>query len=100
VRLKINKEPAERGAGKSSWCRSITSNRSTTTTGCREHQEGERRHRRQGGPTCTFPDMQQPASTSGPSTTIPQIRKKALIIDVRGNGGGNVSPMIIVTSAP
>jgi tricorn protease len=25
----------------------------------------------------------------------PQIRKKALIIDVRGNGGGNVSPMII-----
>ncbi len=25
----------------------------------------------------------------------PQLRKKALIIDVRGNGGGNVSPMII-----
>jgi len=25
----------------------------------------------------------------------PQIRKKALIIDVRGNGGGNVSPMLI-----
>lgn len=25
----------------------------------------------------------------------PQVRKKALIIDVRGNGGGNVSPMII-----
>jgi tricorn protease len=25
----------------------------------------------------------------------PQIRKEALIIDVRGNGGGNVSPMII-----
>ena len=25
----------------------------------------------------------------------PQIRKKALIVDVRGNGGGNVSPMII-----
>ncbi len=25
----------------------------------------------------------------------PQIRKKGLIIDVRGNGGGNVSPMII-----
>jgi len=26
---------------------------------------------------------------------FPQLRKKALIIDVRGNGGGNVSPMII-----
>src|SRR5262249_46535568 len=25
----------------------------------------------------------------------PQVRKKALIIDVRGNGGGNVSPMLI-----
>ena len=25
----------------------------------------------------------------------PQLRKKALIVDVRGNGGGNVSPMII-----
>jgi tricorn protease len=25
----------------------------------------------------------------------PQLNKKALIIDVRGNGGGNVSPMII-----
>jgi tricorn protease len=25
----------------------------------------------------------------------PQMRKKALIIDVRGNGGGNVSPMLI-----
>lgn len=26
---------------------------------------------------------------------FPQLRKEALIIDVRGNGGGNVSPMII-----
>lgn len=25
----------------------------------------------------------------------PQLRKKALIIDIRGNGGGNVSPMLI-----
>jgi tricorn protease len=25
----------------------------------------------------------------------PQLRKKALIVDIRGNGGGNVSPMII-----
>lgn len=25
----------------------------------------------------------------------PQLRKKALIVDVRGNGGGNVSPMLI-----
>lgn len=25
----------------------------------------------------------------------PQLNKQALVIDVRGNGGGNVSPMII-----
>jgi hypothetical protein len=27
--------------------------------------------------------------------SYPQLNKQALIIDVRGNGGGNVSPMII-----
>ena len=42
-----------------------------------------------------IPDM----STAGLNEFVkhyyPQLRKKALIIDVRGNGGGNVSPMII-----
>ncbi|MBN2089915.1 PD40 domain-containing protein [candidate division KSB1 bacterium] len=41
------------------------------------------------------PDM----STAGLNEFVkhfyPQLRKKALIIDVRGNGGGNVSPMLI-----
>ncbi|MCI0513525.1 PDZ domain-containing protein [candidate division KSB1 bacterium] len=41
------------------------------------------------------PDM----STGGLNEFVkyfyPQLRKKALIIDVRGNGGGNVSPMLI-----
>jgi tricorn protease len=41
------------------------------------------------------PDMQ----TNGLNEFIrqfgPQLRKKALIVDVRGNGGGNVSPMLI-----
>ncbi len=41
------------------------------------------------------PDMQQPGLNQFAKYYYPQTRKKALIIDVRGNGGGNVSPMLI-----
>ena len=42
-----------------------------------------------------IPDMGRPGLNEFARRFYPQIRKKALIIDVRGNGGGNVSPMII-----
>jgi tricorn protease len=42
-----------------------------------------------------IPDMQQPGLNEFVRQFGPQLRKKALIVDVRGNGGGNVSPMII-----
>ena len=42
-----------------------------------------------------IPDMGVPGLNELAKHYYPQIRKKALIIDVRGNGGGNVSPMII-----
>jgi tricorn protease len=42
-----------------------------------------------------IPDMQQRGLNEFVKHYYPQLRKKALIIDVRGNGGGNVSPMII-----
>ncbi|MFO0969165.1 MAG: PDZ domain-containing protein [Gemmataceae bacterium] len=42
-----------------------------------------------------IPDMQQTGLNEFAKRFYPQLRKKALIIDVRGNGGGNVSPMII-----
>lgn len=42
-----------------------------------------------------IPDMQVPGLNEFAKYFYPQLRKKALIIDVRGNGGGNVSPMII-----
>ncbi len=42
-----------------------------------------------------IPDMQQPGLNEFVKRYYPQLDKKALIIDVRGNGGGNVSPMII-----
>ncbi len=41
------------------------------------------------------PDMQTVGLDEFAKHFYPQVRKKALIIDVRGNGGGNVSPMLI-----
>jgi len=41
------------------------------------------------------PDMGRRGLNEFVKYFYPQVRKKALIIDVRGNGGGNVSPMII-----
>jgi tricorn protease len=41
------------------------------------------------------PDMQQKGLNQFARYFYPQVRKKALIIDVCGNGGGNVSPMLI-----
>ena len=42
-----------------------------------------------------IPDMGAEGLNEFVKHFYPQINKKALIIDVRGNGGGNVSPMII-----
>jgi tricorn protease len=42
-----------------------------------------------------IPDMGREGLNEFVKYFYPQIRKKALIVDVRGNGGGNVSPMII-----
>jgi tricorn protease len=42
-----------------------------------------------------IPDMGTPGLNEFAKTYYPQLRKKALIVDVRGNGGGSVSPMIV-----
>ena len=42
-----------------------------------------------------IPDMGVPGLNQFAKYFYPQVRKEALIVDVRGNGGGNVSPMII-----
>ncbi len=42
-----------------------------------------------------IPDMGRPGLNEFTKLYFPQIRKKALIVDVRGNGGGFVSPLII-----
>ncbi|HTY59915.1 MAG TPA: PDZ domain-containing protein, partial [Bacteroidota bacterium] len=42
-----------------------------------------------------IPDMGTPGLNTFAKYFYPQVRKEALIVDVRGNGGGNVSPQII-----
>jgi len=42
-----------------------------------------------------IPDMSPKGLNEWAKHYYPQLKKKAMIIDVRGNGGGNVSPMII-----
>jgi len=42
-----------------------------------------------------IPDMGVPGMNEFVKYFYPQLRKEALIVDVRGNGGGNVSPQII-----
>ena len=42
-----------------------------------------------------IPDMGRPGMDEFTRLYFPQIHKAALIVDVRGNGGGNVSPIII-----
>ncbi|MCB1127630.1 MAG: PDZ domain-containing protein, partial [Verrucomicrobiae bacterium] len=42
-----------------------------------------------------IPDMGVPGLNEFAKFYYPQLHKEALIVDVRGNGGGNVSPMII-----
>jgi tricorn protease len=42
-----------------------------------------------------IPDMGAPGLNAFAEYYYPQLRKEALIVDVRGNGGGNVSPMIV-----
>jgi tricorn protease len=42
-----------------------------------------------------IPDMGVPGLNEFSKYFYPQVRKEALIVDVRGNGGGNVSPQVI-----
>ncbi len=42
-----------------------------------------------------IPDMGRPGLNQFTKLYFPQIRKKGLIVDVRGNGGGFVSPLVI-----
>lgn len=95
VRLKVNKEPAEKGSREVivtpigdehpllyyNWVRGNVDKVDQATKG----QVGY----------VHIPDMSVEGLNQFAKQYYPQLRKKALIIDVRGNGGGNVSPMLI-----
>jgi tricorn protease len=95
VRLKINSEPAEKGSREIvivpiadehplyyyNWVQENIKKVNDDTKG----QVGY----------VHIPDMGSVGLNEFVKHFYPQLRKKALIIDVRGNGGGNVSPMLI-----
>jgi len=62
--------------------------------GAKEHRL---RHEEDGGEVgyLHIPDMGRPVLDEFTKLYFPQIRKHALIVDVRGNGGGFVSPLVI-----
>lgn len=95
VRLKVNNKPAEQGSREITvvpiadeqplyyynWVQANIKKVSDATGG----QAGY----------LHVPDMLAHGLNEFAKHFYPQLRKKALIIDVRGNGGGNVSPMLI-----
>ncbi|MBL8821479.1 MAG: PD40 domain-containing protein [Planctomycetia bacterium] len=92
--LKINKEPKEEGA------REVIVTPLSDESEIRYHAWVERNRKyveeKTGGQVgyLHIPDMLQNGLNQFTRQYYPQLNKKALIIDDRGNGGGNVSPMI------
>ncbi len=95
VSLKVNSEPKEAGA-RTSVVVPIADERPLYY-----HPGSRRTSRRCPGPPdgtvgyVHIPDMGVQGLNQFAKYYYPQLRKQALIVDVRGNGGGNVSPMII-----
>lgn len=95
VKLKVNSEPKEAGAHETvvvptaneqplyyyDWVRTNLEKVSMATDGKVGYVH--------------VPDMGVPGLNEFVKYYYPQLRKQALIVDCRGNGGGNVSPMII-----
>lgn len=92
--LKINKEPKEEGS------REVTISPLSDESELRYHAWVEHNRKyveeKTGGQVgyLHIPDMLQNGLNQFTRQFYPQTNKKALIIDDRGNGGGNVSPMI------
>ncbi|MBN2206218.1 MAG: PD40 domain-containing protein [Candidatus Aminicenantes bacterium] len=95
VRLRVNAVPAEKGSREvvvvptatenalyyEDWVQRTTEKVETATGGLVGYVH--------------IPDMGVGGLNEFVRRFYPQLRKKALIVDVRGNGGGNVSPMVL-----
>jgi tricorn protease len=95
VMLRLNATPQEKGS------RKVTVRPIASEAELYYHDwvEGNLKHvsERTGGRVgyLHVPDMLQTGLNQFARYFYPQVDRKALIIDVRGNGGGNVSPMLI-----
>jgi tricorn protease len=95
VSLKVNSEPKEAGARTSIVVPIADERPLYYHTWVQENIE--KVSRATGGTVgyVHIPDMGVQGLNQFAKYYYPQLRKQALIVDVRGNGGGNVSPMII-----
>ena len=95
VQLTLNAKPSMEGAHQTSY-RPITSERNLIYLDWVAHNR-EMVTKATGGRVgyIHIPDMGAEGISEFIKTYYPQIRKEALIVDVRGNGGGNVSQMLI-----
>lgn len=95
VKLKLNSQPAEKGS------REVVVVPIADETGLYYYNWVQRNLKKVEKATngkvgyIHVPDMGVTGLNEFVKYYYPQLRKKALIIDVRGNGGGNVSPMLI-----
>ncbi len=96
VTLTLNSKPGFEGARKVTY-RPIESEREPASTSRGSRATGSRSPRRPaaGSATCTCPTWALPGIYEFIKWFYPQIRKEGLIVDVRSNGGGNVSQWII-----
>jgi tricorn protease len=95
VQLTVNSKPTMQGSHQTSY-RPITTERSLIYLDWVAHNR-EAVLKATGGRVgyIHIPDMGAEGISEFIKTYYPQIRKEALIVDVRGNGGGNVSQMLI-----
>jgi tricorn protease len=95
VQLMLNSKPTLEGARRTSY-RPITSEQSLIYLEWVAHNR-EAVAKATGGRVgyIHIPDMGAEGISEFIKTFYPQIRKEAMIVDVRGNGGGNVSRMLI-----
>jgi tricorn protease len=95
VQLTLNSKPSMEGARQTSYT-PITSDRNLIYLDWVNHNR-ETVSKATGGRVgyIHIPDMGAEGISEFIKTFYPQIRKEAMIVDVRGNGGGNVSRMLI-----
>ncbi|HUM34357.1 MAG TPA: PDZ domain-containing protein, partial [Candidatus Saccharicenans sp.] len=95
VTLKVNSQPAEKGAWEVVIVPVERENSLYYYNWVKKNAETVAKATNDRVAYIHVPDMGVPGLNEFVKHFYPQVNKKALIIDVRGNGGGNVSPMLI-----